>query len=186
MNSSIVSGCPVAGEVFDKTVCTQSRFPQQGAIVTGPTLQVWRLTVPNAPGGANVTVLLPGSSRQLEGTLLPGARVLPAVRVASCAVGAGSSRLRCVCTCSKSLGRLDHSPVHEHRAAGESECVDLAHVHGLECVAKLRMLELRWNGGDETTSDAVDVRCHFIVAHNGELLFGLRCRLLAELDVFSR
>jgi len=29
----------------------------------------WPLIVPYAPGGANVTVLLPGSSRQLEGTL---------------------------------------------------------------------------------------------------------------------
>ena len=81
------------------------------------------------------------------------------------------------------LRRLDHPAVDEHRPARQRERVDFADVHDPERVAEARVLLIRRNSADQAPADVLHVGRHLIVPHDGQLLFNLRRRLAAELDV---
>src|SRR5689334_5516734 len=81
---------------------------------------------------------------------------------------------------------LDHPAIDEHRATGQRERVNLAHVDAGKRILEFRVLQVLGNGRDEPTPDRVQVRVHLLVAHHRELLRDLLSRLLPQLYVVGR
>lgn len=83
------------------------------------------------------------------------------------------------------LGGLDHAAIHIHRPARQGERIDLADVHDLEGVAKLRVLKLARQAVHQAVPDTADVRRHQVVPQDRELLFNLPSGLQTKLNVLG-
>src|SRR6266568_3540202 len=84
------------------------------------------------------------------------------------------------------MGGQNRSGVYVHWASRKRERIYLTVLDNSEIVVKFRMLKLWWDGRHQPLTYTFEISGDLLVSQNGQLPFGFRGRLAAQLHIILR